>query len=163
MDLSDRVREIIEPSIEALGFDVVRVMIMGDRRKTLQIMAERQDLSGMTVEDCAEISRTVSALLDVDDPVDTAYNLEVSSPGVDRPLTRVRDFERYLGFDAKAELTHALEGQRRFQGKILAVEGDDIVMETQEGTVRLPFADVRKAKLLMTDALLARALKEQED
>jgi len=123
----------------------------------LQIMVERQDRSGMTVDHCAEASRTLSALLDVEDPVPQAYSLEVSSPGIDRPLTRSADFERFAGFEARVELEDDMAGQRRFRGRLEGLEGGTLRLQTEQGETELPLAAVKSAKLLMTDALLAAA------
>ena len=103
MDATDRIQQIIAPSVEAMGYEIVRVQVSGTQRPTLQVMAERKDDAAMTVEDCADISRAVSALLDVEDPISCAYTLEISSPGIDRPLTRPKDFERFAGFEARIE------------------------------------------------------------
>lgn len=159
-ELNDRIAALIEPSIEAMGFELVRVQISGQKRKQLQIMAERPD-GTMTVEDCAEISRTVSALMDVEDPIPDEYTLEVSSPGIDRPLTRLKDFERFAGLEAKVELRLPIDGQRRFRGRLLGTERDDIRLETEKGELSLPWADVQRAKLVMTDELLAMAAEQQ--
>jgi len=153
--LEQRIADIIRPAVEDLGFDLVRVLVSGQRRKKLQVMAEPLDRSPMTVDHCADISRAVSALLDVEDPIEDAYTLEVSSPGIDRPLVKLADFERFAGFDARVELHTAVDGRRRFSGRLLGVAGDDVVMAVDEGEVRLPFADIQKSKLLMTDDLIA--------
>jgi ribosome maturation factor RimP len=131
-------------------------------RRTLQVMVERQDRGTMTVEHCAEISHAVSAILDVEDPISGAYDLEVSSPGLDRPLTRLEHFRRFAGFEARVELDEPVAGQRRFKGTIEAVEesatrGAEVVLATESGTARLPYARVRKGKLVMNEALLAAA------
>ena len=163
--LSRRVSDLIKPSIEAMGFDLVRVMVSGGRRQVLQIMAERASDGTMSVDDCAEISRNVSAILDVEDPIKSEYTLEVSSPGIDRPLTRLKDFERFAGFDARVELSvgFGIEGQKKFTGKLAGVgEGRTILIDLEDGERReLPFADMAKAKLLLTDELLAAAKKGQ--
>jgi ribosome maturation factor RimP len=145
---------IIEPSLEAMGYRLVRVAFLGARRDTLQIMAERLDDAPMTVEDCTEISRLVSALLDVADPIDGAYMLEVSSPGLDRPLTRPEDYDRFAGFEAKVELGQPLDGRKRFRGRLLGRAGDHIRLRGETGEVALPFGDIAKAKLVITDDLL---------
>jgi ribosome maturation factor RimP len=160
--LEQRIAEIIGPAIEDLGYDLVRVQMSGQRRKKLQIMAEPADGSMMNVDHCAEISRAVSALLDVEDPIDEAYTLEVSSPGIDRPLVKLADFERFKGFDARVELHTAVDGRRRFSGRLLGVEGDAVVVDVDEGEALLPFADIQKAKLLMTDELIAAHQEAQE-
>src|SRR5690606_13434902 len=120
-----------------------------------QIMAERMDEAGMTVDDCAEISRTVSALLDVEDPIHGAYILEVSSPGIDRPLTRPRDYERFKGFEARVELQTSQDGRRRFRGRILGIEDGIVRLVSEDGEVALPYAAIDNAKLMLTDDLLA--------
>ena len=152
-EASVHIRELIEPAVEGLGFELVRVTYGGGRKPTLQIMAERPD-GTMSVDDCARLSREVSVILDVEDPLPGEFLLEVSSPGVDRPLTRKKDFERWQGFDTKIELALAIDGRRRFKGKMTSFDGSDIVLETDEGTVTLKYSDVSKAKLLLTDELL---------
>ncbi|HJO74115.1 MAG TPA: ribosome maturation factor RimP [Rhodospirillales bacterium] len=157
MDLSSRIQDLIEPSVDELGFDVVRVQMSGKDTVSMQIMVERKDGQGMTVDDCASVSRAISTLLEVDDPIKGAYTLEVSSPGIDRPLVRIRDFERFLGFQAKIEINQPLDGRRRFKGELLGVK-DDVVRILVEGVeVNLPHPDIHKAKLLMTDDLIAAA------
>jgi len=146
---------IIEPSLEAMGYRLVRVAFLGARRATLQIMAERIDDVPMTVDDCTEISRTVSALLDVADPIAEPYMLEVSSPGIDRPLTRPEDYDRFAGFEAKIELGRPLDGRKRFRGRILGREDDFVRVRAEMGEVRLPLGDIAAAKLVITDDLLA--------
>lgn len=154
---TERIAAMIAPSLEAMGYSLVRVSHSGGRRPTLQIMAERRDGVGMTVGDCEEISRHVSALLDVEDPIAGAYTLEVSSPGIDRPLVRAEDYDRFAGFEAKLELAHAIEGRKRFRGRILGREGDTVRLATEQGEVSLPLGDVARAKLVLTDELLAAA------
>jgi ribosome maturation factor RimP len=150
-----KIEAMIAPSLEAMGYRVVRVAITGGRRATLQIMAERVDEQAMTVEDCADISRTVSALLDVADPIAGAYTLEVSSPGIDRPLVRREDFARFAGFEAKVEMSEPVAGRRRFRGKLLGVEGEAVRLLVDEAAIDLPLAQVTRAKLVLTDELLA--------
>ncbi len=147
------VSDLIEPTVEALGFELVRVTFGGGRKPTLQVMAERPD-GTMSVEDCAQLSREISVLLDVEDPISGEFLLEVSSPGIDRPLTRRKDFERWLGFEAKVELFDQVDGRRRFKGKLGSLADDQLTMETDDGPVTVAIGDVSKAKLLMTDALL---------
>lgn len=153
--LEQRIAEIIGPAIDDLGFELIRVLVSGQRNKKLQIMAEPKDGSVMNVDHCAIISRTVSALLDVEDPIDDHYVLEVSSPGIDRPLVKLADFAKFAGFDARVEMEVPVEGRRRFSGRLLGVDGTDVVMDVAEGEVRLPHADIQKSKLLMTDELIA--------
>src|SRR5262245_49006354 len=124
------VAPLIEPTVRDLGFNLVQVRMMGGSRRTLQVMAEPVDRARvMTVEDCAAISRAVSAVLDVADPIEGAYSLEVSSPGIDRPLVRPGDFERFSGFEAKVECEPAVQGRKRFKGLLRGLEGDDVVLE----------------------------------
>ncbi|HYG85286.1 MAG TPA: ribosome maturation factor RimP [Azospirillum sp.] len=157
MDATGRIEQIITPSVEALGYEIVRVLLLGGQRPTLQIMAERTDGAPMTVEDCADISRSVSALLDVEDPIAGAYTLEVSSPGLDRPLTRLKDFERFAGFTAKLETRLAIDGRKRFKGMLKGVEGEDIILDAEGGPARVTFDNVLRAKLVITDELLRAA------
>jgi len=155
MDSIRRVEKMIEPVLADMGFELVRVQMFGTRRPTLQIMAERADGTPMTVDHCADISRAVSALLDVEDPISSAYTLEVSSPGIDRPLVRAKDYERFSGHEAKVELHHLVDGRRRFQGRISGVAEDRVVLATKDGEVELPIEDIQHAKLVLTDELLA--------
>lgn len=155
MDPTTKIAELIAPTIEDLGYELVRVTFTGGDYPVLQIMAEQED-GTMTVEGCEKISRAVSALMDVEDPISDAYDLEVSSPGIDRPLTRLKDFGRWAGFEAKVELQEAVNGQRRYRGKLLGVEGETILVLDSAGEKwELPFADLRKAKLVLTDELIA--------
>ncbi len=157
MSQEDRVQEVITPALESMGYELVRVLLSGDKRKTLQIMAERVDGDNMTVEDCAAISREISALLDVDDPIREAYSLEVSSPGIDRPLVRLKDFENYAGFDARVDMNFLVEGRKKFKGKLLGIEDDKVSIRVKDETYALPFGDIRRAKLLLTQELLDAA------
>ena len=149
------VEALIAPSLAAMGYDIVRVQLSGGDRLCLQIMAERQEDGGMNVDNCAEISRAAAAILDVEDPIDRAYTLEVSSPGIDRPLTRLADFDRFAGFDGKVEMAGPIEGRRRFSGRLCGTRDAAIVMDCDGDEVALPFAEMVKAKLLLTDALIA--------
>lgn len=162
MDPIRRVEKMVEPALADMGYELVRVRLSGTTRPTLQIMADRADGSGMTIEDCAEISHVLSAMLDVEDPIDGAYSLEVSSPGIDRPLTRPKDFERFAGFEAKVELAHPFEGQRRFRGRIEAFEKGNVRLATTQGEIVLPLDDIQHAKLLLTDELLNAAARTAE-
>lgn len=163
MDLEDRISALVAPSLDAMGYELVRVLLQGRQNLTLQVMAERRDRQPMTVDDCAEISRSLSAILDVEDPVAGAYTLEVSSPGIDRPLTRPQDFERFAGFEAKVETLQPVEGRKRFRGQVMGINEDGqvrLVVET--GEIALPLASIKAAKLVLTDALIAAATKAQE-
>ncbi len=158
--LAERVEQLLTPTIEAMGFEVVRVSISGDRNATLQIMAEPVDGSEMTVDHCADISRAVSAVLDVEDPIPGTYSLEVSSPGLDRPLVRLGDFDRFAGFDAKIEMKSLIDGRRKFKGRVGGTEGSDVLIEMDGEQIRLEHAAIAKAKLVITDEMLAK-LKEE--
>jgi ribosome maturation factor RimP len=157
MDMSGRIQDLIEPPVDELGFDIVRVQMSGKETMLVQVMVERKDGQGMTVDDCASVSRAISTLLEVEDPIKEAYTLEVSSPGIDRPLVRIRDFERFLGFQAKIEINRPLDGQRRFKGELLGVKEDIIRILVDGKEVNLPHPDIQRAKLLMTDDLIAAA------
>jgi len=155
-DTNDIAR-LIEPSLQDMGYRIVRVVVTSGRRATLQIMAERLDDASMTVEDCAEISRSVSALLDVADPIAGTYSLEISSPGIDRPLVRPEDFDRFAGQEAKIELARPLDGRKRFRGRLLGRDADCVRLVTESGEIALPLEAVARAKLVITDELLAIA------
>src|SRR5690242_1257857 len=145
-----------------MGYRLVRVAVLGAGRMTLQIMAERRDEAPMTVEDCAEISRAVSALLDVADPIASAYTLEVSSPGIDRPLVRPEDYDRFAGFEARIDLANPLDiagqgSRKRFRGRVLGRDGDHVRLAVEGSEVRLPLGEIARAKLVLNDELLALA------
>jgi ribosome maturation factor RimP len=152
-----RLAGIVAPTIEGLGYELVRLRLMGGKRATLQIMAERPE-GGIEVDDCAKISRAVSAVLDVEDPISGEYVLEVSSPGIDRPLTRLKDFERYAGYEAKLETDELIDGRRRFKGVLAGVEDGEVLIEIPEGTIGLQFDWLSDAKLVLTDELIAESL-----
>jgi len=154
------VEKLIVPTLTDRGYSVVQVKMIGSSRPTLQIMAERHDNLAMTVEDCAAISRAVSALLDVENPVSGAYTLEVSSPGLDRPLVRQRDFEKYSGLEAKIELRTAQDGQKRFRGVLAGYADNVVTIVTEGGAKALRFDDIDNAKLIITDELLAAGSAE---
>jgi ribosome maturation factor RimP len=160
-ELERRIEGIVGPAAEGLGYELVRVMLAGGGRDgRLQIMAERLDGAPMTVEDCERLSRSVSAILDVEDPIPGAYTLEVSSPGIDRPLLRRKDWERWTGHLARIELGEPLDGRKRFKGVLLGLEGDEVRVRLEDGAeVRLPLARVARAKLVLTDALIAESNK----
>lgn len=155
MDLAGRVADLIRPTMESLGFDLVRVQVLGRQRLRLQVMAEHPDGQPMTIDDCATISRALSVVLDVEDPIARSYTLEVSSPGIDRPLVRPGDFQRFAGHEARVELSRSLDGRRRFQGRLLGIEGEQVRLLLGAEEVKLNFADIERAKLVLTDALLA--------
>jgi ribosome maturation factor RimP len=161
-----RIAEIVTPTVEGLGFEVVRVRLLGGKLKTIQIMADRPD-GGIEVDDCAKISTAVSAVMDVDDPLDEAYTLEVSSPGIDRPLTRLKDFEAWAGYEAKIETAELIDGRRRFKGLLAGTEGDEVLITLDEAgaelTIGLKFDWLTDAKLVLTDELIREALRQKKD
>ncbi|MGH6945521.1 MAG: ribosome maturation factor RimP [Geminicoccaceae bacterium] len=161
MDSAQEVTELIEPTLREMGFELVRVLLMGGQRATLQVMAERADRGPMTVEQCAAISRAVSAVLDVADPIRGAYRLEVTSPGIDRPLVRRGDFERFAGAEVRLETEAPIEGRRRFRGRLVGLAGDNLLLQLSEGERAIPYGAIKKAKLVLTDELLAAARAEQ--
>ena len=156
-DLSSRIERILAPSLEAMGYEIVRVQLTGGRSPTLQIMVERVDSRPLTVDDCAAVSRAASALLDVEDPIAGAYCLEISSPGIDRPLVRPKDFERFAGHEVKVETGAAVDGRRRFRGRLVGLAGDHVKLDMPEGPAELPLSAIHKARLVLTDELLAAA------
>lgn len=163
--LVKKIERTIAPTAQSMGYELVRVSMIGagSSRPTLQIMAERPD-GTMLIDDCSRLSQAVSALLDVENLIEEAYNLEVSSPGIDRPLTRLKDFERYAGFEARIELHSPVNGQRKFKGILRGIEGETIAFETEQGAaVQLPFGEVDKAKLILTDELIRAAMKAEKD
>ncbi len=156
MERLHHLEERVEPTLEAMGFAVVRIAITGSvGRKTLQVMAERKDGAAITVEDCEQISRTLSAIFDVEDPVPGRYDLEVSSTGIDRPLTRLKDFATYAGFEAKIDTKMPVAGRKRFRGRLKGLTGEDIVIATEDGDATIAFGNVNAAKLILTDELIA--------
>ena len=164
--MDQRLAAIITPAIEGLGFELVRLRLMAGKTRTLQIMADRPD-GGIEVEDCARISTAVSAILDVEDPLDDAYTLEVSSPGIDRPLTRLKDFAVWEGYEARLETTELIDGRRRFRGELAGVEGDEVLIEIEENgepiTIGLQFDWLSEAKLVLTDELIAEMLRARKE
>ena len=157
-----RLVALIEPVVTGLGYALVRVRFGGGaRRQTLQVMAERADGS-LNVDDCAHISRALSLVLDEQDPIEAEYDLEVSSPGIDRPLTRPEDFDRWAGFEAKMQVEPAINGRKRFAGTLVGLADAAVVLRTGEGDVALPLTQVRDAKLVLTDALIDATLKQQK-
>jgi ribosome maturation factor RimP len=157
LDRAAAVERLIAPSLAAMGYEIVRVLLMGHYRPVLQIMIERTDRAALSVEECAQVSRTVSALLDVEDLIAGSYTLEVSSPGIDRPLTRPEHFARFAGFEAKLETRTAVDGRKRFRGRLMGVDGDRVRLATPEGELALSLADLQRAKLVLTDELIAAA------
>jgi ribosome maturation factor RimP len=152
---------ILEPAIEAAGYRLVRLRLLGGKTKTLQIMAERPD-GTMNVEDCARLSHALLDFFEREDPLEGEYELEVSSPGIDRPLTRPIDFARYAGHEAKLELAAPIDGRKRFRGTLLGLDGNDVTIETQGERIRFPFRAIAEAKLVLTDRLIQEDLKARE-
>ena len=160
-----RMAEILTPVIEGMGFELVRIRLMGGKTNTLQVMAERPE-GGIEVDECAQISTAISATLDVEDPLEDAYTLEVSSPGIDRPLTRLKDFDVFEGYEAKLETTDMIDGRRRFKGVLAGIDGDEVLINLdQQGetvTVGLHFDWLSDAKLVLTDELIAEMLRQRK-
>jgi ribosome maturation factor RimP len=156
-----RLAEIITPVIEDMGFELVRVRLMGGKTQLLQIMADRPE-GGIEVDECGAISTAVSAVLDVEDPITDAYTLEVSSPGIDRPLTRLKDFEEFEGYEAKLETAEMIDGRRRFKGVLAGVEGEEVMLNVDEGTIGLQFDWLSDAKLVLTEELIREMLRARK-
>ena len=157
-----RITEIITPTIEDLGYEVVRVRLMTGKESILQIMVQKPD-GTIEVDECGEVSTAVSALLDVEDPISDVFTLEVSSPGIDRPLTRLKDFDQWVDNEAKIETEELIDGRRRFKGILAGVEGDEILITIAEGTIGLKFEWLSDAKLVLTDELIRDVLRGRKD
>ncbi len=157
-----RIAEIITPVVEDMGFEVVRVRLMTGKESILQIMVQRPD-GQIEVDECGQISTALSATLDVEDPILDVYNLEVSSPGIDRPLTRMKDFAQWEGFEAKIETDELIDGRRRFKGVLAGTEGDEVLITITEGTIGLKFEWLSDAKLVLTDELIRDVLRGRKD
>jgi ribosome maturation factor RimP len=155
--------ELIDPVAEAAGYAVVRLRLMGGERRRLQVMAERPEDGEMGIDDCTRLSRAIGEVLDAADAVNGDYVLEVSSPGIDRPLTRLSDFTTYEGLEAKLELDRMAEGRKRFRGKLAGVEGDNVAidLEGEEHTALIPFSWITDAKLILTDELMKRGAEQR--
>jgi ribosome maturation factor RimP len=156
-----RLAEIITPVIEDMGFELVRVRLMSGKSTTLQVMADRPE-GGIEVDECAKISQAIGAVLDVEDPILDEYSLEVSSPGIDRPLTRLKDFDAFEGYEAKIETTELIDGRRRFKGELAGVEGGEVLINVEEGTIGLQFDWLSDAKLVLTDDLIKEMLRQRK-
>ena len=145
---------LIAPTIEDMGFEIVRILLTKTQKPTLQIMIERQDRKNLVVDDCASVSRAISVILDEKDPIDGEYSLEVSSPGIDRPLTKPEHFSRFSGYEAKIETSDSVDGRKRFKGKIISInENNTICFLMDDKEYSIPFDSVNKAKLILTDEL----------
>jgi ribosome maturation factor RimP len=161
--LEGRLASIIAPRLLLMGYELVRVAVLGQRRLTVQVMADRADGSNITVEDCEAISHDVSAALDVEDPIPGAWTLEVSSAGIDRPLTRVKDWNRFTGHTARVETMVPLDGRKRFAGVVMGADDETAKLRLDDGQqLELRHADIRKAKLVLTDALIAATALDQK-
>lgn len=162
-----RVAQIIEPEIEDLGYRLVRVKLSAINGSTLQIMAEKPD-GTMNVNDCETVSRAISPILDIEDPIERAYHLEISSPGIDRPLVRVSDFSKWAGHVVKLETSQMVSGRKRYKGIIISVEGEDITFrrdapaKDEEPEFVIPASLIKDAKLVLTDELISEALKRDK-
>ncbi len=156
----DRLTNLLDPIAQMAGYELVRVAIIGGKTSILQIMAEKPD-GTMSANNCAELSRALSAMLDESDPIAGEYTLEVSSPGIDRPLTRLKDFDRWQGYQAKLELTHMIENRKRFKGVLAGVEAGNICIDLdgEEDTALIPFDLLATAKLILTDDLIRDTLR----
>ncbi|MFS0737439.1 ribosome maturation protein RimP [Sphingomonas sp. 1P06PA] len=154
-DIAELTR-LIEPEAEALGLSLVRVQMFGGKSDpTLQVMAERPDTRQLDIADCEALSRRISDVLDANDPIEEAYRLEVSSPGIDRPLTRLADFEDWAGFDARIKLVEKIDGRKQFDARLIGVAGDAVVVQPEKSAeMTIPFAAIQSAKLILTDALM---------
>jgi ribosome maturation factor RimP len=155
MDLAPRIEGLIGPIVGDLGFDIVRIQLSNNGDEQLQVMVEPAGGGNVTVDDCATISRAISAILDVEDPIEAAYDLEVSSPGLDRPLVRISDYQRFAGFEAKVETGAPLDGRKRFRGRLGGVDGENVLLSAENEEWVIPFAKIRRAKLMLTDDLIA--------
>jgi len=155
--------ELLEPVVQAEGFEIVRLRLMGGAVRRLQIMAERPEDHDIGIDECTRLSRAISAVLDAADPISGEYHLEVSSPGIDRPLTRLEDFETFEGLEAKIELDRLAENRKRFKGVLAGVDGDNVCLdiEGEEETLLLPFAWIAEAKLVLTDELMKRGAEQR--
>ncbi len=159
--IDKRLADIVTPVIEDMGFELVRVRLLGGQMATVQIMADRAD-GGINVDELAEISVALGAILDVEDPVLDAYNLEISSPGIDRPLTRLKDFDAFEGYEVRIETDHLIDGQRRFKGVLAGIDGDEVLLNIAQGTIGLKFDWLSDAKLVLTDDLIKEMLRQRK-
>lgn len=156
--------EMLDPVAEAQGLEIVRLRLMGGATRRLQVMAERPTDGDIAIEQCARLSRAISAVLDAADPISGEYTLEVSSPGVDRPLTRLKDFETYEGLEARLELDRLVENRKRFKGELAGIEGDNVCLNLEgetEATALIPFAWISEAKLVLNDTLMKRGAEQR--
>ena len=160
--LENRILLIVSPIIEDMGFELIRIRLIDGKSKLIQIMVDSPEMD-ITVDDCANISNELSAAIDIEDPYEGAFNLEVSSPGIDRPLTRLCDFDRWNGYEVKLETTTAIEGQKRFKGILSGTNQDEVLIILDIGTIGLKFKWLSEAKLVLTDELIKETLKNQKN
>lgn len=154
MQMKHPLEDLIEPIVEGLDYELVRILTVGQKNPTLQVMIDKTDGSEINVEDCATVSRAISKVMDEKDPIAGEYSLEVSSPGLDRPLTKLKHFERFAGYETKIETGVEVSGRKRFKGIVTGVEGSNINFEMDGTAYVIPFEDISKAKLVLTDELL---------
>ena len=157
--MDKKLAELLNPILEDLGFKMVRVRLSSGNPSTLQIMADRLD-GPIGVDELAEINTSVGTILDVEDPIPENYTLEISSPGIDRPLTRIKDFDSFQGFEAKIETTELIDGRRRFRGVLAGVNNDEVLINLEEGTIGLKFTWLSEARLVLSDDLIKKILKK---
>ena len=157
--MDKKLAELLNPILEDLGFEMVRVRLSSGDPNTLQIMADRLD-GPIGVDELAEINTSVGTILDVEDPIPENYTLEISSPGIDRPLTRIKDFDSFQGFEAKIETTELIDGRRRFRGVLAGVNNDEVLINLEEGTIGLKFTWLSEARLVLSDDLIKKMLKK---
>jgi len=158
--LIKKIEHILTPVVESMGFEIVRILMTGSGKPTLQIMAERADGS-ITIDECGKLSQAISTVLDVENILENSpYYLEVGSPGLDRPLTRLKDFERYADMEARIETDPAIDDRKRFNGLLKGINGDCIIISTEEGNKEIPFSLIEKAKLVLTEDLLKQTQKK---
>lgn len=164
MQNKHHLQDMLEPIISELGYETVRIITIGQANPTLQVMIDRLDGKDIVVEDCAKVSRKVSEVLDEKDPIKDQYNLEVSSPGLDRPLTKPEHFARFAGYEAKVETDELIENRKRFKGKIISIDGENTIRFEMDGTAyAIPFDAVSKAKIVITDELLQKYVDEHPE
>lgn len=164
MQTKHQLQDLLEPIIEGLGYELVRILTIGQKNPTLQVMIDRKDGKDIVVDDCATVSRAISEVMDEKDPIEDQYSLEVSSPGLDRPLTKIEHFKKFLGYETKIETGIEVSGRKRFKGKTIAIDDKNnikIEMDGQEYIV--PFEDINKAKIVLTDELLAAYMAAHAD
>ena len=161
MSIENQLKALAEPSLSNLGYEIVRVRLMGGfGKRIVQIMIDRSDETPVSLEDCAIVSRQLSAVLDVEDPISGNYNLEISSPGIARPLVKERDFQRFLGFAAKVELEKTIRGRKRFRGQLVGCDRGIVSIQTEQGEEELPISNIAAASLLLSDELIEEHKKQ---